>query len=58
MLYGASWIIGLLNLLAAVVALPEGRNPLEYLSMILLPFGVILYVHHLAGWYPFHRRAR
>ncbi len=55
-IYGAAWFVGPLNLLAAVQALQGGDNASAYLPMILLPFGIILYVHHMAGWFPFRRR--
>ncbi len=56
MLYGASWFVALINLLAAVLALQEGASPLSYLPMILLPAGIVLYIHHMAGWFPFRNR--
>ncbi len=57
MLYGTSWTVALINLLASAVALSEGRSLVDYLPMILLPLGIVLYIHHLAGWFPFQHRA-
>ena len=56
MLYGTSWAVGLLNLWAALVALEVGLSPVDYLPMILLPLGIILFVHFVAGWFPFRHR--
>ncbi len=56
MLYGASWFVVLANVLVTVLSLQEGLNPVSYLPMILLPAGIILYIHHLAGWFPFRNR--
>lgn len=56
MLYGTSWIVGLINLLAAILALSEGNDSIGYLPMILMPFSIILLVHQLNGWFPFRRR--
>jgi hypothetical protein len=57
MLYGTCWVVGLMNLAALMLGLPEGQNPFNYLSMILMPLAIILYIHHLAGWFPFGRQA-
>jgi len=46
-----------MNLAALMLGLPEGQNPFNYLSMILMPLAIILYIHHLAGWFPFGRQA-
>ncbi len=55
-LYGGSWFVGPLNLVAAILALHEGRNPTEYLPTILLSFAIIVLVHRLLRWFPFRRR--
>ncbi len=55
-LYGVCWVTGPLSLLAALLALAEGGNPLGYTSTILLSFGIILLVHNRMGWFPFRRR--
>lgn len=57
MLYGTCWTVSIINLAALVLGLAEGRSPFDYLSMILIPAAIILYFHHLAGWFPFHRQA-
>ena len=56
-LYGAAWIVGPVNVLAAIQAVGEGGNPGSYLSTIVLAFGIILFLHIKMGWFPFHRRA-
>lgn len=55
MVYGMAWIVGPMNVLAAVLASREGGNPLGYASTILLSFGIILLVHSRLGWFPFRR---
>jgi len=54
-LYGIAWIAGPVSLLAAVLADGEGRNPFEFLSTIILAFGVIAFIHHRMRWFPFRR---
>ncbi len=54
-LYGVCWIAGPLNVLAVVLILAEGGNPMSYTSVILLSFGIILFVHNKMGWFPFRR---
>lgn len=56
MLYGASWFVVLVNLLATILALREGQNPVGYLPALLVAFGIIAFVHQTAGWFPFRRR--
>lgn len=55
MLYGTSWVVGLINLVAAVLTLAEGGDPVGYLPMLLMPLGFILFVHQINGWFPFRR---
>ena len=55
-LYGAAWIVGPLNILAAIQSVGEGGNPGSYLSTIVLALGIIIYIHFKMGWFPFHRR--
>lgn len=55
MLYGTSWIVGLVNLAAASFAAIEGRSPAGYVPMILMSFGLILFIHRINGWFPFQR---
>lgn len=57
-LYGASWFVGPVNLLAAIAALRGGENPFAYLSTIVLSFGIILFIHSKLGWFPFRRRPK
>ncbi len=57
MLYGTCWVVGLVNLVALALGLQEGQSPFNYLSMIVMPLAIIIYIHHLAGWFPFHHRA-
>jgi hypothetical protein len=54
-LYGVSWIAGPLNLAAVVLTMADGRNPLTYVSVTLLTFGIILFVHRRMSWFPFRR---
>ena len=56
MLYGTCWIVALMNLAALALAFQGGHNPLDYLFMVLFPLAIILYIHHLAGWFPFRQR--
>lgn len=55
-IYGMAWIVGPLNILAAIAASSEGGNPLSYGSTIALSFMVIFFVHFWRGWFPFQRR--
>jgi hypothetical protein len=55
-LYGASWIAAAINLVAIVVSLGAGQEVVGFLPVLLASLGVILYIHHLAGWPPFGRR--
>lgn len=54
--YGAAWFVGPVNLLAFVLSLLERQNPIGFIPMIVVPFGIILQVHHRLGWFPFRRR--
>ncbi|MGE5619419.1 MAG: hypothetical protein ACM3US_09190 [Sphingomonadaceae bacterium] len=54
--YGASWIVGPLNLLAFVLNALELKNPIGFIPMIVVPFGIILQVHYRLGWFPFRPR--
>ncbi len=54
-LYGMSWRVGPLSVLAAVFAASEGRSPTDFLSTIALAFGLILFIHYRMGWPPFRR---
>lgn len=55
-LYGAAWIVGPLNILAAIQSVGEGGNPGSYLSTIVLTVGIIFYIHFKMGWFPFQHR--
>ncbi|MHB8992972.1 MAG: hypothetical protein ACYC66_15225 [Chloroflexota bacterium] len=55
--YGISWVVGLLNLLAFVLNLLAGENPFGLIPAMLATFGFILLVHSRLGWFPFHGRS-
>lgn len=54
-LYGVCWIAGPLNVGAAVLTMADGRNPMDYVAVTLLTFGIILFVHSKMRWFPFRR---
>ena len=57
MLYGTSWVVGLINLFAAIAATLEGSPFFGYLPMILMPFGIVILIHQVNGWFPFRRQS-
>ena len=56
MVYGMAWIVGPMNVFAAILAAREGGSPFGYASTILLSLGIILLVHSRLGWLPFRRK--
>ncbi len=55
MLYGASWIVVLIDLLAIAAATQEGGSIAGYLPALIGALVVITMVHYAAGWFPFRR---
>lgn len=55
-LYGASWVVVLVNLVAVASSFQTGRDAIGYLPTLLAGLGVILFVHYSAGWFPFSRK--
>lgn len=53
MLYGASWIVLLIDILAVATATQQGSTVTGYLPTLLGALVVILMVHYTAGWFPF-----
>lgn len=58
LLYGVSWVFGCLSLLAAVLVICEGGNPLGLVPSVLGPFGLILLVHSRLRLFPFHKQPK
>ena len=57
LLYGVSWFAALSNTLVLTLQLSSGQfEPGRFLPVALGAWGVILYVHWAAGWFPFRRR--
>ncbi len=57
MLYGASWVVVLIDLLAVAGAVHQGSSIVGYLPTLIGGLVVIVMVHHAAGWFPFRRQA-
>lgn len=57
MLYGASWVVVLINLVAIVASFASGGGLAGSLPSFLGAIAVILYMHYQAGWFPFRRQS-
>ncbi len=55
MLYGASWIVVLIDLLAILGAAQQGGSVAGYLPTMVGGLIVIAMIHYSAGWFPFRR---
>ena len=52
-LYGVALMAALSNTVVFLLALPSGRPDPSNLSLGLLGWGLILYIHRQRGWPPF-----
>jgi hypothetical protein len=55
-LYGAALVAAPTNTLVFLLGLQIGQPNWSSLSLALLGWGLILYIHHQRGWPPFRRR--
>jgi hypothetical protein len=55
--YGVCWFAALSNTLVLILQLASGSfEPGRFLPVAIGAWGIILYLHWVAGWFPFHRR--
>ncbi len=51
--YGVAWFVAVLNTFVVLNRISQGLPLDSFLPMALAAWGIILYVHYRAKWFPF-----
>lgn len=56
--YGVAWFVAVVNTFVVFNRLSAGQSLDVFLPYMLAGWGIILFVHYRAGWFPFRRLKR